>query len=104
MTVYGGHIHRRPRPTLRLRLTVLNGILLIGAGAILVLLSWTVVSSALHPSDQLRSGTRVELADGSTVDAHTWQRELMRAAERDLLVKGMGALLATGTAGVIGTY
>ena len=52
MTVYGGHLHRRPRPTLRLRLTLLNGILLIGAGAILVLLSWTVVSSALRPSDQ----------------------------------------------------
>src|SRR5690242_19296289 len=104
MTVYGGHVHRRPRPTLRLRLTLLNGILLIGAGAILVLLSWTVVSSALRPSDQLRAGTQVELAGGRTVDARAWQEDVMRAAERDLLVKGMGALLAIGAAGVIGAY
>jgi signal transduction histidine kinase len=104
VTLYGGHVHRRPRPTLRLRLTLLNGILLIGAGAILVLLSWTVVSSALRPSDQLRAGTQVELANGRTVDARAWQEDVMRAAERDLLVKGMGALLAIGAAGVIGAY
>jgi hypothetical protein len=58
MTVYDARTRRRPRPTLRLRLTLLNGILLIGAGAVLVLLSWTVVSSALHPSDQLGTGTQ----------------------------------------------
>jgi signal transduction histidine kinase len=104
VTVYGGQPGRWARPTLRLRLTLLNGILLIGAGAILVLLSWTVVSSALHPSDQLRAGTQVQLANGRTVDARAWQEELMRAAERDLLVKGMGALLAIGAAGVIGAY
>nr|WP_205861130.1 HAMP domain-containing sensor histidine kinase [Planosporangium flavigriseum] len=89
---------------MRLRLTLLNGILLIGAGAVLVLLSWTVVSSALHPSDQLRAGTQVQLADGRTVDARAWQDGLMRTAERELLVKGAGALLAIGAAGVIGAY
>jgi signal transduction histidine kinase len=104
LTLYGGRSPRRPRPTLRLRLTLLNGILLIGAGAILVLLSWTVVSSALQPSAQLHAGTQVELANGRTVDARVWQEGLMRAAERDLLVKGMGALLAIGAAGVIGAY
>ncbi|HEV7897430.1 MAG TPA: HAMP domain-containing sensor histidine kinase [Planosporangium sp.] len=104
MTVYDARTPRRPRPTLRLRLTLLNGILLIGAGAVLVGLSWTVVSSALHPSDQLRAGTQVQLADGRTVDARAWQGELMRAAEKDLLVKGLGALLAIGTAGVLGAY
>jgi signal transduction histidine kinase len=104
VTVYGGQPGRRPRPTLRLRLTLLNGILLIGAGAILVLLSWTVVSSALQPSAQLRAGTQVELANGRTVDARVWQEGLMHAAERDLLIKGMGALLAIGAAGVIGAY
>jgi signal transduction histidine kinase len=104
MTVYDARTRRRPRPTLRLRLTLLNGILLIGAGAVLVLLSWTVVSSALHPSDQLGAGTQVRLADGRTVDARAWQQELMYAAERDLLVKGAGALLAIGAAGVIGAY
>jgi signal transduction histidine kinase len=104
MTVYNAREPRPLRPTLRLRLTLLNGILLVGAGAILVLLSWAVVRSALHPADQLRAGTQVQLADGRTVDAATWQRDLMRAAERDLLVKGLGALLAIGAAGVIGAY
>lgn len=104
MTVYDARASRRPRPTLRLRLTLLNGILLIGAGAVLVLLSWTVVSSALHPSDQLRAGTQVQLADGRTVDARAWQDELMNGAEQDLLLKGLGALLAIGAAGVIGAY
>ncbi|GAA1811488.1 HAMP domain-containing histidine kinase [Planosporangium flavigriseum] len=104
MTLYDARSRRRPRPTLRLRLTLLNGILLIGAGAVLVLLSWTVVSSALHPSDQLRAGTQVQLADGRTVDARAWQDGLMRTAERELLVKGAGALLAIGAAGVIGAY
>jgi signal transduction histidine kinase len=104
VTLYDARTSRRPRPTLRLRLTLLNGILLIGAGAVLVGLSWTVVSSALRPSDQLRAGTQVQLADGRTVDAGTWQSELMQAAERDLLLKGLGALLAIGTAGVIGAY
>jgi signal transduction histidine kinase len=104
VTVYDARSSRRPRPTLRLRLTLLNGILLIGAGAVLVLLSWTVVSSALHPSEQLRAGTQVQLADGQVVDARAWQNQLMRTAERDLLVKGLGALIAIGVAGVIGAY
>jgi signal transduction histidine kinase len=104
MTVYDGRAHRSPRPTLRLRLTLLNGILLIGAGAVLVLLSWTVVSSALQPSDQLRAGTQVQLVDGRTVDARAWQRELTQGAERELLLKGLGALFAIGSAGVIGAY
>jgi signal transduction histidine kinase len=104
MTVYDAREGRRPRPTLRLRLTVLNGILLVGAGLILVLLSWMIVSSALHPSEQLRAGTEVVLADGTAVDARTWQHSLVAAAEQDLLVKGMGALLAISVVGVIGAY
>lgn len=46
MTVYGG---QRPgwspriRPTLRLRLTLLNGGLLVGTGALLILISWLLV-------------------------------------------------------------
>jgi signal transduction histidine kinase len=104
MTVYDARDARRPRPTLRLRLTVLNGILLIGAGAVLLILSWTIVSAALQPSEQLRSGTTVELADGTTRDARAWQRDLVAAAERNLLLKGAGALLAVGVVGVIGAY
>jgi signal transduction histidine kinase len=104
MTVYDARPARRLRPTLRLRLTLLNGILLIGAGAVLVVLAWTVVRDALHPADQLRSDAQVVLADGSRIDARAWQREIQEAAERQLLIKGLAALIAVGAAGVAGAY
>src|SRR3954449_11528276 len=100
MTVYLGHSRRRfelnLRPTLRLRLTLLNGILLIGAGAVLVLLAWLLVGDALHPADELRAGTPVVLADGRTLDALAWQRDLVDRASQELLVKGLLALFAIG--------
>jgi signal transduction histidine kinase len=106
MTVYPGTKTAREwlRPTLRLRLTLLNGILLVGAGAILVLLAWLLVGDALHPADELRSGTQVVLTDGSTLDAAAWQRELVSAASKELLVKGLVALFAIGIIGIAGAY
>ncbi|WDZ88064.1 sensor histidine kinase [Micromonospora cathayae] len=97
---------RRPRlrPTLRLRLTLLNGILLIGAGAILVLLAWLLVRDALRPTDELLPGTTVVLADGRTLDAGQWQRQLVDAASRELLAKGLVALLAISAVAVVGAY
>ena len=82
MTVYLGRTRdsMRLRPTLRLRLTLLNGILLVGAGAILVLLAWLLVGDALHPADELRAGTQVVLTDGTTLDALAWQRDLVDRA------------------------
>ncbi|MER5454286.1 HAMP domain-containing sensor histidine kinase [Micromonospora sp. NPDC002389] len=94
----------RPRPTLRLRLTLLNGVLLIGAGAILLLLAWLLVRDALHPADELLPGTTVVLADGSTLEAGAWQRQLVSSASGELLAKGLAALLAVGAAGVVGAY
>ena len=104
MTVYDARRPRRLRPTLRLRLTLLNGILLIGAGALVVVLAWLLVDDALHPADELRPGTRVVLADGRTVDAHEWQTELVRTAEQDLLLRGGAALLLIGVVGVGAAY
>src|SRR3712207_2436584 len=92
------------RHTLRLRLTLLNGILLIGAGAVLVLLAWLVVGDALHPASDLRPGTVVELADGRVLDAAAWEAELIAAASRELLVKGLVALVAIGLVGIAGAY
>jgi signal transduction histidine kinase len=45
MTVYGDRNGRAPRvrPTLRLRLTLLNGVLLVCTGAVLVLIAWLLV-------------------------------------------------------------
>jgi signal transduction histidine kinase len=95
---------RRLRPTLRLRLTLLNAILLIGTGAVLVLLAWIVVGDALHPADQLRADARVVLADGSDVDALDWQRGMQRGAEREVLIRGLTGLLAVGAVGSVGAY
>ncbi|ATO14288.1 sensor histidine kinase [Micromonospora sp. WMMA2032] len=92
------------RPTLRLRLTLLNGVLLVGAGAILVLLAWLLVRDALRPTDELLPGTTVVLTDGRTLNAGQWQRQLVDAASRELLVKGLLALLAVGVVGVAGAY
>ncbi|HEY3009374.1 MAG TPA: HAMP domain-containing sensor histidine kinase [Micromonosporaceae bacterium] len=105
MTVYGGRA-RRPwlRPTLRLRLTLLNGVLLIGAGAVLVVLAWLLVGDALRPADELRAGTKVVVADGRTLDARDWQREIVGTAEGELLAKGLVALLAISVVGVAGAY
>ena len=106
MTVYLGRNQPRNwlRPTLRLRLTLLNGILLVGAGAILVLLAWLLVGDALHPADELKPGTQVLLNDGRTLDALYWQRELVDRASRELLVKGLVALFAIGMIGIAGAY
>jgi signal transduction histidine kinase len=108
MTVYLGQSRRRLelslRPTLRLRLTLLNGILLVGAGAILVLLAWLLVGDAMHPVDALRSGSTVTLADGTTRDALSWQTGLVDRASREVLVKGLVALLAIGIIGIAGAY
>jgi signal transduction histidine kinase len=89
---------------LRLRLTLLNGVLLVGAGAILVLLAWLLVRDALRPTDELLPGTTVVLADGRSLDAAQWQRQLVDAAGRELLAKGLAALLAVGIVGVAGAY
>lgn len=106
MTVYDARPtpRRRLRPTLRLRLTLLNGVLLVGAGALLIVLAWLLVGDALRPADQLRAGTVVVFADGRQLDARDWQRTLVSAAERELLAKGFVALLAISVVGVAGAY
>ena len=105
MTVYDARREQgRIRPTLRLRLTLLNGVLLVGAGVLLILLAWLLVGDALRPADELRSGTRVVLADGRTLDAREWQAVVVDQAERELLVKGMVALVAISAVGVAGAY
>ncbi len=110
MTVYLGRNRSRSlqlnlRPTLRLRLTLLNGILLVGAGAILILLAWLLVSDAMHPAvDALQTGSVVTLADGNTMDANRWQDTLVERASNEVLVKGLTALLAIGIIGIAGAY
>jgi signal transduction histidine kinase len=104
VTVYDARPGHRLRPTVRLRLTLLNGILLVGAAALLVLLAWLLVGQALHPADQLASGTHVVLSDGRTLDAREWERQLLADTERELLFKGLAAVLAVSLVGVAGAY
>jgi signal transduction histidine kinase len=105
MTVYDARReHGKLRPTLRLRLTLLNGILLVGAAALLVLLAWLLVEQALRPSQQLIAGSRVQLIDGRQLDAKAWEQLLVSGAERELLAKGLAAVLAISVIGVIGAY
>ncbi|MEU4241418.1 HAMP domain-containing sensor histidine kinase [Actinoplanes sp. NPDC026619] len=108
MTVYLGRSNRKLslslRPTLRLRLTLLNGILLVGAGAILVLLAWLLVSDAMHPVNELQADSTVTLRNGVTQDALAWQTALVQRASREVLVKGLVALFAIGIIGIAGAY
>jgi signal transduction histidine kinase len=104
VTVYLTRRRPRLRPTLRLRLTLLNGVLLVGAGAILVLLAWLLVGDALRPTADLRPGNTVVLANGQAMDARQWQQQLVEATSRELLAKGLVALLAISVVGVAGAY
>jgi signal transduction histidine kinase len=92
------------RPTLRLRLTLLNGILLVGAGAVLVLLAWLLVSESLHPVDELQQNSIVTLQDGTTREALAWQSDMVAQASRELLIKGFSALAAVGIVGIALAY
>lgn len=108
MTLYRGLWRRvrpgTPRPTLRLRLTLLNGILLVGAGALLLILAFLLLRTALNPSVQLRSGSLVTLADGRVMDARQYQQQLASNTEAEVVFRGVAALVVIGTAGLAGGY
>jgi len=104
MTIYAAARRHRPRPTLRLRLTLLNGVVVVVAGLVLILLAWLLVGDAIHPADQLRAGATVTLADGSTLDAQAWQAQVVDAASNELLLKGLLALLVTSVVGIAAAY
>ncbi|HEV7825709.1 MAG TPA: HAMP domain-containing sensor histidine kinase [Mycobacteriales bacterium] len=113
MTVYtSAHGPRRtsrgPRPTLRLRLTLLNGLLLVGTGMLLLVLSWLVVGPSVRVLDHVPPGTTITLQDQNgdlrTVDFAQWQSERAHELEKELLAKGLLALLAVAGAGIAGAY
>jgi signal transduction histidine kinase len=103
MTVYNARPSRL-RPTLRLRLTLLNGILLVGAAVLLVVLAFLIMRQSLRPAQQLAAGSRVQLADGRELSARDWERQVVSAAESELLFKGLAAVVAVSLVGVAGAY
>jgi signal transduction histidine kinase len=92
------------RPTLRLRLTLLNGVLLVGAGALLITLAFLLVSDALRPAEQLSPESKVELADGTSLPVAEWENRLRHDVGVELIEKGLLALLAVSVVGVAGGY
>ncbi|MFI5842343.1 sensor histidine kinase [Catenuloplanes sp. NPDC051500] len=92
------------RPTLRLRLTLLNGILLIGAGAIMLAVAWLSIDNVLHPTGSLLPGTEVELSDGTRLPVSDWQDLLVAASRAELLAKGLVALVVIGLFGAAAAY
>jgi len=104
VTVYDARPGRRLRPTIRLRLTLVNGILLVGGSLLLLLLAWLLVGQALRPAQQLAAGTQVVLSDGRTLDARAWEQRLLADAESELLTRGLAAVLVISVVGVAGAY
>jgi signal transduction histidine kinase len=97
---------RAPRPTLRLRLTLLNGLLLVGAGLLLMLLPWLIVVA--EAGSPVAPGTAVTLEDQNgqrrTLTYAQLHAHQTARFEEQLLVKGTLALLIVGTAGLVGGY
>nr|WP_027346350.1 HAMP domain-containing sensor histidine kinase [Hamadaea tsunoensis] len=92
------------RPTLRLRLTLLNGLLLIGAGALLLTIAYLLLSDALRPAEQLRTESVVVLADGRQMPVVDWENQLRHAIGVELIEKGLLVVLAISVVGVAGAY
>ena len=104
MTLYDARRRGRLRPTLRLRLALLAGGLLLVGGAFLVLLAWLIVGSAIVGDSRHGEGARIVQPDGTEIDAARWEQDRARDAERQTLVFGAVALIATTGFGVAGGY
>lgn len=104
MTLYDARRRGRLRPTLRLRLALLAGGLLLVGGAFLVLLAWLIVGAAIGGDSRHGEGARIIQPDGTEIDGARWEQERARHAERQTLVFGAVALVATTGFGVAGGY
>jgi len=105
VTVYDARSPRRWfRPTLRLRLTLLSGVLLVGGAVLLVILAWLLVDDALNSAADLRPGTTVTRADGTTITAQAWQHDLAASFRSHLLINGVLAVFVVCVVGVAASY
>ncbi|HEY7222866.1 MAG TPA: HAMP domain-containing sensor histidine kinase [Micromonosporaceae bacterium] len=106
MTLYDAR--GRPRwfrPTLRLRLTMLNGVLLVGGALVIVLLGWLVVSQSMGSTEVLPPGTQlVDTTTGAQVDPSPWHDGVLAAARWEMVLTGLFAVVLVGAAGVAGAY
>ncbi len=99
---------RALRPTLRLRLTLLYGGLLVGVGVVLLLTSYLLLRQALNNGPQFQSGVIVKVAYSNGriafFDAHQIQQVLQDETEQALLRRGFIALAFVGLVGIGGGY
>ena len=105
MTIYDARPERRWfRPTLRLRLTLLSGVLLVAGAFLLVLLTWVLVRHQVHSAVNLRDGSEVVLADGTRMPAAQWRDQLLAQTQREALGYGALAVLGISVLGVAGAH
>jgi signal transduction histidine kinase len=106
MTVYDARGRQRWfRPTLRLRLTLLNTVLLVGGALVLMLVAWLVVGQVLAGPPQLPSGTRlVDASTGADVDPSVWRDALAATARREMLIVGLFAVVLVSGIGIALAY
>lgn len=99
---------RALRPTLRLRLTLLYGGLLVGVGFVLLMTSYLLLRQALASGPQFQRGVplRVDYGGGRTavVDAREIQLFLQHETEQSLLRRGLLALGLVSVVGIGGGY
>jgi len=105
MTIYDARPERRWfRPTLRLRLTLLSGVLLVAGAFLLVLLTWVLVRHQVHSAVNLRDGSEVVLADGTRMPAAQWRDQLLAQTQREALGYGALSVLGISVLGVAGAH
>ncbi|MDP9241479.1 MAG: HAMP domain-containing histidine kinase [Actinomycetota bacterium] len=96
------------RPTLRLRLTLLYGGLLIAASVVLLLTSYYLVRQAYDHGPRFTQGLKVTVvySDGTydRVDARDIQDQLQHQTEQALLRRGLIALGFVSLLGIAGGY
>jgi signal transduction histidine kinase len=86
---------------------MLNGLLLAGAGLLLLLLSWQLAGGSLSGGNELAPGSSVSVdRDGrtETISAEEYADRLAADTTRNMLSKGLLALLVISAAGVAGGY
>jgi signal transduction histidine kinase len=106
MTVYDGRIIGRRgwrvRPTLRLRLTLLNGALLVGGSLLLLLAAFALASRTLAAA--VPPDATVVQPGKPTQGLADWQADVMSTLRHDLLLYGLLAVLVLSVIGVLGAY
>jgi signal transduction histidine kinase len=92
------------RPTLRLRLTAVNAVMLVLIAVVLTVVAYFSVADSLESNTKLRPGSTITTSAGKTVTAQDWQKQAANAAESELMRRGLIAALVVSVLGGIAGY